>query len=142
MPEPTDTQAESLFFAWIAMVPFVIGAIAAWPYPPAFRLTVIWGGTILAFLSGVRRGLSFRTPDGPHIAQLATMMLLFLLALAALLAPAQRWSAIPLIVGFGTIALLVRPAARRAEIPPFFVNLRPMQMLVPVASLTVLLCHH
>jgi hypothetical protein len=71
------------------MVPLVLGAVAAWALAPnlarsTIMLTRIWGGAILAFLSGVRRGFSFRTSGGAQPAQIATMMGLFVLALASL----------------------------------------------------------
>lgn len=127
-----------------AMVPFVLGAAAAWTGPEqasAVRLTIVWGGAVLAFLAGVRRGLSFRTPGGERPAQLGTMLALFVLALAALVVPWPVVSVILLMVGYGVIAVADPIAARRREVPLFFARLRPVQMVVPVACLgAVLVC--
>ena len=56
----------SVLFGYGPMLPFVAGALAAWLLQGFWRseailLTVIWSASILAFLAGVRRGLSFRT---------------------------------------------------------------------------------
>jgi Protein of unknown function (DUF3429) len=137
--EHPETPPLSVLFAWGPMIPFVVGALATWVMPPAAipaQLTVVWGGAIMAFLSGVRRGLSFRTPGGPRWQQIATMIWLFLLAIGALVTSSKPALAIPfLIAGFTSIAVLDPIAARRSEAPLFFARLRPVQMLVPVVCL-------
>ncbi|WP_428486805.1 DUF3429 domain-containing protein [Rhodopila sp.] len=135
-----------LFFGAIAMVPFVLGAAGIWILNDgasawAARLTVIWGGAILSFLAGVRRGLSFRTPGGEDVAQMTTMLWLFLLALASLVLPWLLASLGLLIVGYASIGVLDPVAASYREAPLFFKRLRPVQMLVPVASLAVIVVH-
>ena len=151
--EQSAVPASGLLMGGAAMLPFVLLAVSIWVVPadgtarPVHWL-VAWGSAILAFLAGVRRGLSFRTPGGERIAQIATVMWLFLLAFGAL-ALAQltsanaggqarlTWSAAMalLLLGYASIALLDLDAARRQEVPLFFARLRPLQMLVPVASL-------
>ena len=65
------------------------GGAAAWLLAPplaarAVDLTVLWGGTILAFLAGVRRGLSFLTPAAARPRRSsATSLGLFALGFAA-----------------------------------------------------------
>ena len=64
----------SIVLGYGPMLPFVAGAIASWLSAGVLRsaivtLFVVWAGCILAFLSGVRRGLSFRTDGGPTLAQ-------------------------------------------------------------------------
>ncbi len=122
------------------MVPLIMGAVAAWALAPnlgrsAIMLTLIWGGAILAFLSGVRRGLSFRTPGGAQPAQIVTMMGLFMLALASLVVGNLVARTVLLIIGFAAVAVLDPIAALDAETPPFFARLRPMQMAIAVISL-------
>jgi hypothetical protein len=111
--------------------------------------TILWGCAILTFLAGVRRGVSFRTPGGATFAQIATMLWLFLIGLAALwafvLGGGQRAAGATfaslalLLVGYVSLGVLDPLAARRGEAPLFFARLRPVQMLIPLASLAALL---
>jgi hypothetical protein len=102
-------------------------------------LTSLWGGAILAFLAGVRRGLAFRSPGNETLPQFVTMLVLFVMALGALAAMPSRLSVAILAGGFASIAVMDRAAARREEAPPYFARLRPPQMLVAVVSLMALL---
>lgn len=113
--------------------------IAAWwiATPLALAAARWWSAAILLFLAGVARGLSFFTDGGPRPAQLAVMLLRFLLGLAAL--------ATPLPIAFGLLALgylsilVTDPgAARRGEAPRYFARLRPPQASIAVVGL--LLC--
>ena len=57
----------SLFLGFGAMLPIAAGTILAYLLPGPSQevlrdLTLLWSGAILLFLSGVRRGLAFRTP--------------------------------------------------------------------------------
>ena len=52
---------------------------------------------------------------------------------------AARFAFAALVVGYGSIALLDPPAARRDEVPAFFARLRPPQMAVALAGLVALL---
>ena len=136
----------SMLLGFGPMVPFVVGAIAVWALPPASAglaaaLTITWGAAILAFFSGVRRGLSFRTPGGAQPAQILTMLLFFLLALGAMVLPAPRVQTILLIIGFIAVAVTDPIAARSQEAPPFFARLRPIQMPFAVISLIAVLIH-
>lgn len=136
--ESPETPLLGLVFGWAPMVPFGVGAVAAWTLgDPALtvRLTIIWGGAILAFLAGVRRGLSFRSPGGPDVRQIAAMLWLYLLALASLAAPFPLLAIALLVVGYGCIAVLDPPAAERGEVPLFFARFRPVQMMVPLICL-------
>jgi hypothetical protein len=132
-----------LVFGWIAMLPFAFGAVASWALPDsrhAVAATITWGGAILAFLAGVRRGLSFRTPGGEDSAQIATMLALFLLALGALSAARPVVSVVLLLIGYAAIAILDPIAAAHRQAPLFFAHLRPAQMLVPIGGLAAILC--
>lgn len=142
--ENAATPALSLLFGYGAMAPLVVGTILAWvlPLPAgllARNLTVVWGCAILLFLSGVRRGLSFRTPDGPRLAQLATMLWLFALGFIATVFAAAPLGPLLLAAGYASVAVLDPVAARRGEAPLFFARLRPVQMAIPVICMLALL---
>lgn len=141
--EPAQTPALSLLLGFGAMIPLALGAILAWLLPePGRHLAragaLLWGSAILLFLSGVRRGVSFRTPDGPTAAQILTMLWLFLLGLVALPLVPGWAAAIPLLLGYLSLAVLDPMAARRNEAPLFFARLRPVQMAIPVISLVAI----
>jgi hypothetical protein len=145
----TDRQrrrptADGLLFGAAGFVPIVAGAaVAGFGHDGlrdgALHLTVIWSGAILAFLAGVRRGLSFDQPGGARVGELATMFWLFVLAAAALMVPAPAIACILLILGYASLALLDTRAARSAEAPRFFAALRPVQSAAAVAALAALL---
>lgn len=123
-----------------AMVPFPVLAVAGWlGWAGAVGGAVLWGGAVLCFLSGVRRGLSFRTPGGPTAAQLAVFAWLFSAGIIALAMPLPAASLLLLSVGYGSLIGLDPVAARRGEAPFYFARLRPWQMVIPVASLLALL---
>ncbi len=132
----------SLLFGYGAMFPLVGAAGAIWLLPLRWdgwlvQAALIWAAAILAFLAGVRRGLSFRTAGGPTDAQLLTMLWLFLLAVASLLVPWAAARVLLLVIGYASIALLDPEAAQHGEVPDFFARLRPSQMLLPIGSLLV-----
>ena len=134
----------SLLLGFGPMVPFVVGAVLAWALAPgaahlAIVLTLIWGGAILAFLAGVRRGLSFRTPSGAQLPQIMTMMGLFVLALGGLAVLNLVARTILLAVGFAAVAMLDPLAGQQQGVPPFFARLRLMQMPIAVVSLIAIL---
>lgn len=147
--EPRAVPWLSVVFGYGPMLPFVAGAVLVWLLPGAlagavFTLTLLWACAILLFLSGVRRGVSFRTEGGATLAQIATMLSLFLLGYGALLAFALGRPALALgllIVGFTEIAILDPIAARRGEAPLFFERLRPAQIPLAVLSLAALLAY-
>lgn len=146
--EPRAVPWLSIVFGYGPMLPFAAGALAAWGWrgtdlgQAAAALTILWGCAILLFLSGVRRGVSFRTEGGATVAQIATMIGLFSLGFAALVL-ATLGAAVPalllLLVGFTAIAVLDPIAARRGEAPLFFARLRPVQVPIALVSLAVLL---
>lgn len=103
---------------------------------------MLWGCAILLFLSGVRRGVSFRTEGGETLAQIATMLGLFGLGFLALVAAFVGRSSAALILlmaGFSAIGLLDPLAAKRGEVPLFMARLRPLQMPIAILSLGALL---
>ncbi len=137
----------SVVLGYGPMLPFVGGAIAAWLLRGAWRdevilLTVIWAASILSFLAGVRRGLSFRTQGGPALAQIVTMTCLFVLALTSFVAIIHGFAFVAIalvLVGFATIMILDPIAAHEGQAPLFFARLRPPQMSIAVISLAALL---
>ena len=147
LTEPAETPWLGIFFGYVAMVPFVVGVLAfaliGEPWRgAALAITLFWCCAILSFLSGVRRGVSFRTPGGVTAAQIATMLWLFCLAFAAIVLTALAlpvWAAVFLLVGFLSLGVLDPIAARKLEAPLYFARLRPVQIAVPVLCLLVAL---
>lgn len=142
--EPATTPALSLLLGYGAMVPFVLAALAVWflagpPHDLTLDLTRLWGSAILLFLSGVRRGLSFRTEGGPTTRQIAMTFWLFGLGLLVLLLPIDLVGVSLLLIGYLSLAILDPRAARRGEVPLYFARLRPAQMAVPAISLALIL---
>ena len=144
--ESATIPALDYVFAFGPMVPFVVGAAAAWLLPAASRAlaadaTVLWAAAILLLLAGVRRGLSFRTESGPTVAQLTMMLVLFGLGLGGLGALAVDRSlvaAVILFIGFGLILAADPLAAKRGEAPLYFGRLRALQMPIALTSLAAL----
>ena len=142
-PAPARIPPLSLLFGYgpvlllplLALLGYLLPLTSAWIPVAAAQL---WGAVILIFLAGVRRGLSFFTADGPRPIQIVTMVWLFLLGLAGLALPPQF--AFPaLTVGYGSVALLDPPAARRGEVPQHFARLRPPQMGIAIVSFVALM---
>ncbi len=135
--EPSGPGLIDHLFAWAAMAPLILGAAAAWLTSGDVRsasmsLVIIWGGAILAFLAGVRRGLGLRTPGG---LQIAMMLWVFGLAIGSMVALRPMTSLVFLIVGFSSLGLADRVAAARAQTPLVFAALPPVQMAVGALSL-------
>ena len=81
--EPLQTPALSLILGYSSTIPFIAGATGAALINDnaiarlCVDLIVLWGAAILLFLAGVRRGLSFRTPNGVTAGQIAASMWYF-----------------------------------------------------------------
>ena len=146
--EPLHAPALSLILGYGATIPFIAGAAgAAFTNDVAIvqlclDLIVLWGAAILLFLAGVRRGLSFRTPNGVTSGQIAASMWYFTagfgsLALWALGSKAPAM--LLLLLGYASLIVFDVRAARNLEAPPYFARLRPLQMLIPIASLGFML---
>lgn len=137
---------EAVLLGYGPMVPIAAGAIGAWLLPvelaaTALQLTLVWTSSIVAFLSGVRRGLSFRAPEGPTMAQRAAFLWLFLLAFGAIALLPRPSSTALLALGCLSVAVLDFRAAQVGDAPPYFARLRPFQMLIAVFSLVAILIH-
>ncbi|GJE15728.1 DUF3429 domain-containing protein [Methylobacterium marchantiae] len=145
--EPRSVPWLGILLGYGPMLPFAIGAALAWWRrddlgEAILYLTILWGCAILLFLSGVRRGVSFRTEGGPTFIQIATMLGLFSLGFIALVAASlgQTVTSLALLIaGFTTVAILDPLAARTGEAPLFFARLRPTQIPIAILSLCALL---
>ena len=145
--EPREVPWLSVVFGFGPMIPFVGGAVLAWADLPPGRavwvdLTMFWAASICTFLAGVRRGVSFRTMGGPTLAQMLTMLWLFSAGSGALV---LWWLHQPIVAlgllaaAYASIGILDPIAARSGQAPLFFARLRPVQMVLPVASLLALM---
>lgn len=145
--EPKEVPWLSVILGFGPMLPFIGGSALAWADVAPGRsvwldLTVFWAASICTFLSGVRRGVSFRTMGGPTPAQIAMMLWLFCVGSGALVLWWLHWSSLALVslaVAYASVGILDPIAARRGEAPLFFARLRPVQMVLPVVSLLTLL---
>ena len=138
----TRTPLESFLLAYAAMIPLAAEACASLVVRgPALVLVVhfavAWAGALVCFFSGVHRGLSFRQPGGPRLSQLGSMM--FVVGVASLMSPWPGPSLGLQLYAFASMAVLDPLAAIHGEAPRYFARLRPVQLLIPVASLAVLL---
>jgi Protein of unknown function (DUF3429) len=143
--ESSDIPHLDILFGFGPTVPFVAGVALAWWLPQPSRVialqsVALWGSAILLFLSGVRRGLSFRTEGGPTWPQMATMLALFCLGLgafAALMIDALIPALIVLLAGYAAIFVLDPIAARRGEAPLYLSRLRRLQIPVVLSALAI-----
>jgi hypothetical protein len=122
------------------MLPLAGAAALAWApgwAPIAADAGRLWAGAVAVFLSGVRRGLSFRTEGGPRASQLAMMLWLFCGGLGSVLLPLV-WALWLLLALYASLAVLDPIAARRGEAPLYFARLRPAQMGFGVVCLGVM----
>jgi hypothetical protein len=133
-------RGRDALFGWAACVPLVALAALAWRVPGELalvrRLALAWTACLVSFLGGVRRGLTFSEARGGRLAEIASMFLLFALALAALLSGSLAVGA----AGLACAGALDAAAGRRGEAPGYFSVFRPVQMgLCAAAALAVAL---
>ena len=122
---------------WAAFAPLAALGLLAWVTPrgPWLVLEVIaadaWGGGLLCFFAGVRRGLTFSERRGGGVGEIATFLLLFFVGVAGI-ALAQ-----PLLLALGFVGAGAADlrAAKRREAPAYFARLRPAQALVGAVAL-------
>jgi hypothetical protein len=133
----------SVLLAYGPVVPLPLAALGwltlPFPWPGVLLwLAVWWGGAILTFLAGVRRGLSFQDA-GASLPELALMVWLFVLGAGAIAgALAVRTPLLPLTMlalGYATLAIVDPASARRGRVPAHFETLRPLQMGVALIGL-------
>ena len=140
--ETAAIPIDGLLLGWAAMAPFALFAIALWLADSATAQAIttaaqLWGGALLLFFSGVRRGLSFRTENGPTWRQLLTFALLFFGGLAVLSAPPKP-ALLLVAAAFAALAFEDKGAAELGDVPLYFRRLRPAQMTAATGA--VLLC--
>jgi hypothetical protein len=137
-------RGEGLLLGSAAVAPLALAAGAVWLTPPmiAEQLSIAaigWSGALLAFLAGVRRGLTFSEAGGAAWREIATMLFVFAPGVATLWRHAGAAAIGLAMLGFiAVIAFDVR-AARRLQAPPYFRLFRPLQMAAALAALAVLL---
>lgn len=146
--EPRRIPGLDLVFGFGPMLPIAVGAAAAWwlqgqPFEYLVALfTLLYAASILCFLAGVHRGVSFRTEGGPRLSQMMTMLVLYGLGLGSLFAAVMGKAVLGLamlILGFMLVAVLDPLEARTGAVPLPHAKLRPIQMPIAVISLAVLL---
>jgi hypothetical protein len=136
----------SLVLGYGAVLPLPAAAVLSWmlpdPWPTvAIQLGIWWGSSVLLFLAGVRRGLSFRADRPAYVAELVAMLWLFLLGAAALVVPTALQALTLLAIGYASVAVLDPATARRGDAPPYFEQLRPIQMGLALIGLIGLMLH-
>jgi len=139
----------SLVFGYGPMAPFVMAAIGAWtlprPWPAlATSLAIIWGGIILVFVAGVRRGYGFGEPRASTVREIATMLVYFGLGGISLVFASISQLTVALVlqvVGFILVPALDRRAAFTGDAPAYFARLRVPQMMIAIVALLALLAH-
>ncbi|GGB20266.1 hypothetical protein GCM10011380_07310 [Sphingomonas metalli] len=136
--------ADSLIFGYGPMLPFVAAAIGLWALPPhwaalALQLGIVWGALILAFLAGVRRGFGFGSNAASTFAEIATMLVYFVIAGLALIVPDATARLILLFIGFAAVVLLDTRAARHGDAPAHFARLRPPQIAIALVALVAMM---
>ena len=126
--ETSRVPWDAVILGWGPMLPFPValglvlrGGVAG---EVALDLIVLWGAAVVIFLSGVRRGLSFRTPGGWTWAQMGVFAGLFWAGLLALVLPLS-WALWLLATAYLSLAVLDPIAARWEEAPLYFARLRP-----------------
>ncbi len=143
---PPPIPLDSLIFGYGPMLPFVAAALGVWLSPAlreaAIGLTIIWGGLILSFVGGVRRGFDFGDTAASTRTEIGTMTLHVSIAGLALISGWQgrpAWAIGLLAAGFALVALLDSSAARAGNAPAHFARLRAPQIAIAVVSLLFVL---
>ncbi len=134
--EPAGVPWDAVVMGWGPVLPFPLAALWLWGGGPEelAPLLRLWGAAVALFLSGVRRGLSFRMPGGWTWAQMAVFAWLFWAGLAALVLP-LGWALGLLTAIYASLAVLDPISAERVEAPLWFRRLRPAQMGVAALGL-------
>ena len=122
---------------WAAFAPLAVLGLLAWVTPRGLWLVVeaiaanAWGGGLLCFFAGVRRGLTFSERRGGGVGEIATFLVLFFVGVVGI-SLAQ-----PLLLALGFVGAGAADlrAAKRREAPAYFARLRPAQALVGALAL-------
>jgi hypothetical protein len=132
----------SLILGFGPMLLLLLCAVLAWLLPaPSGRWAVaggwLFGAAILLFLAGVERGMSFHVGEGAPPRQIALMLALFALGVAALVL-SPRFSFLVAATGYAIIGAADPLLARSGGAPAHFRRLRPAQMIIAVLALLLL----
>lgn len=146
-PHRASIPRNSILFGFGPMVPFAAAAIGAFVLPPpwptiATRLAILWGGLILAFVAGVRRGYGFGNPHASTPHAIGAMLLYFVPAGLALVSASLDLPTAALgllMLGFALVIVFDRRAALAGDAPDYFARLRGPQMAIALVSLAILL---
>ncbi len=127
---------DAVIMGWGPVIPFPAAAIWLSLGGPDALIgwAQVWGSAIALFLSGVRRGLSFRMPGGWTWTQMAVFAWLFWAGLAALVLPSGPALAVLTLI-YASLAFLDPVSAERGETPLWFRRLRPGQMSLAAIGL-------
>lgn len=121
----------------LALLPLLGCAVLAFdpnfPRGTVARAAVTWCACLIAFFAGVRRGLTFSERGGARLSELATMLGLFAVAVASLLAASAALAALGLVA----VAVLDAVAARRGQAPGYMTLFRPIQLAVGAICMLV-----
>ena len=134
--EPARVPWDAVILGWGPVIPFPVAALWLRLGGPDALIgwAQIWGCAVALFLSGVRRGLSFRMPGGWTGAQMAIFAWLFWAGLAAMVLPPGLALAV-LTLTYASLVLIDPISAGRAETPLWFRRLRPAQMALAAIGL-------
>lgn len=137
----SDTPAEVPFLSCILAYGPVLGilglAFCSVSYEWAISLGRLFAASILIFLAGVVRGLSFFTEGGPRASQIGIMAWRFLCGVSAFVLPLPIAFAV-LAAGYVSSLLYDPSAARTGSAPRYFAQLRPPQMTIALAGIILL----
>ena len=136
-------RGEGLTLGSLAIAPLVLGAIAIFVVPAVktdwvSSATIVWSGALLAFLAGVRRGLTFSEAGGARNDEIFSMHWIFACGVVVLLLPVQIPSLLIAIAGFCSVGILDWRAARKQQAPHYFVSFRPLQTVAAACALAVI----
>jgi hypothetical protein len=137
----------SLVFGYGPVAPFAAAAVGAWTMPApwpglATRLAVIWGGIILVFVAGVRRGYGFGDSGASTFREIATMIVYVVLGGLSLVFASFGLPMVALwvqLASFIVVPIFDRKAAFTGDAPPYFARLRPPQMTIVILALAALI---
>ena len=143
--DPVTIPALSLILGFGPMLPLITAGLGALTQPDPLRAVAIvagtgWASALLLFIAGVRRGYGFATRARPRASTLTATIAIFVAGLIAiplfLIAPVT--GVLALILGFLSVAILDRHAARSGDAPRHFARLRPPQMTVGLIGLLMI----
>lgn len=138
MDTPDRTPPLSMFLAYGPVLIILATGVTSLQYPGIMVAGRIWASSILIFLAGVVRGLSFFTEGGARRSQIAAMGFRFGCGLLGLVLVAPI-AFLVLATGYLSVLSYDPISSRSGGAPRYFETLRPPQMAVAVAGLLMML---